>query len=100
MTFGWVVGHPPWNSQNEHPYQLPIFNFQLLRNNDQKQIHQDKYWLGNFFGNPDPIPFFRVGPKKAVCFNNRVESRTPSVQGRTQHTRFRSWIDVPLGITF
>ena len=68
MTFGWVVGYPFWNSPNEHPYQKPIFNFQLLRNNDRKQIHQAKYWLGNFFGGPDPIPFFRVGPKKRRLF--------------------------------
>lgn len=67
MTFGWVVGYTPgvlkMNTQTEQfPYPRPImFNFQLLRNDDHKQIHKSKYWLDKFFGEPDPIypiPFF------------------------------------------
>ena len=103
MNFGWVVGYTPgvlkMNTQIEQfPYPRPImFNFQLLRNDDHKQIHKSKYWFDNFFwGAWSYTSFFWGGGQKTVCFNNCVLS-TPSVQGWTQHTRLRSEIDVHLG---
>lgn len=80
MTFGWVVGYTPgvlkMNTQIEQfPYPRPImFNFQLLRNDDHKQIHKSKYWFDNFFGEPDPIPlFFGGGTKNRLFQQLRVE---------------------------